>query len=100
VRFTASGTTVDVRVDPGPRDVIIAVRDRGPGVPASDLEKIFEPFYRVADSRSRTSGGTGLGLAIAARIVHLHRGSIHAANADDGGLCVEIRLPRDRARSA
>jgi len=75
----------------------IRVRDRGKGVPENAIEEIFRPFYRVEDARDRTTGGTGLGLSIAARAVRLHRGTVNASNASDGGLIVEIRLPIDRA---
>jgi two-component system sensor histidine kinase CpxA len=72
--------------------VSITIDDRGPGVPEPDLQRIFEPFYRVAESRDRDSGGTGLGLAITARIVSLYGGNVQARNTPDG-LRVEIALP-------
>jgi len=71
----------------------IRVRDFGDGVPEQELEKIFEPFYRVQESRDRGSGGHGLGLSIAANAVRRHGGTIEAHNAPDGGLVVEIDLP-------
>jgi signal transduction histidine kinase len=69
------------------------VRDHGGGVPEGSIKDIFRPFYRVEDDRDRKTGRTGLGLSIAARAVHLHHGTIEAANASDGGWIVEIRLP-------
>ena len=54
------------------------IRDRGPGVPESDLERIFEPFYRVAESRDRDSGGEGIGLAITSQVMKAHGGSARA----------------------
>ena len=57
------------------------------------FERIFEPFFRVAEARDRDSGGTGLGLAITSRIVTLYGGHVKARNASEGGLRVEIRLP-------
>jgi len=71
----------------------ISVRDFGPGVPEDDLEKIFEPFYRVQESRDRGSGGHGLGLSIATNAVRRHGGSINATNAEGGGLIVTLDLP-------
>jgi two-component system sensor histidine kinase CpxA len=73
----------------------LSVRDFGPGLPEGELEKIFEPFYRVQESRDRGSGGHGLGLSIAATAVRRHGGRISAQNADDGGLIVRISLPLD-----
>jgi two-component system sensor histidine kinase CpxA len=74
-------------------DYEISVRDHGPGIDESELEKIFEPFYRVEHSRDRRSGGYGLGLAIASRSVKAHGGTITAQNAEGGGLLVIITLP-------
>jgi two-component system sensor histidine kinase CpxA len=73
--------------------VCVLVRDHGPGVPAAALEKLFQPFYRVAEARDRQSGGVGLGLAITERAVRANRGTVTAHNAPDGGLQIEIRLP-------
>ena len=73
--------------------VYLSVRDFGSGVPEGELEKIFEPFYRVQESRDRISGGHGLGLSIAANAARRHRGNISAMNAEDGGLIVRIGLP-------
>ena len=74
-------------------NVLITVRDFGEGVPEGELEKIFEPFYRVQESRDRGSGGHGLGLSIAINAVHRHGGTIEARNAPDGGLVAQISLP-------
>jgi len=71
----------------------IEVRDYGEGVPEESLSRLFEPFYRVGESRDRQSGGFGLGLSIAARVVRSCGGSIHAENAEGGGLKVIMRLP-------
>lgn len=72
---------------------LIRVRDFGSGVPEPELKKIFEPFYRVQESRDRSSGGHGLGLSIAANAVRRHGGVIEARNAVEGGLVVEMTLP-------
>jgi two-component system sensor histidine kinase CpxA len=72
--------------------VRLTVRDYGPGVPESELTKIFEPFYRVATARDRQSGGTGLGLAIAERVVRIHEGTIYAENVEPRGLRVVILM--------
>ena len=65
-----------------------SIRDRGPGVPAADLERIFEPFYRVAESRDRDSGGEGIGLAITSQVMKAHGGSAQ------GGQCAGRRRVR------
>ncbi|MFH0994218.1 MAG: ATP-binding protein [Pseudomonadota bacterium] len=70
----------------------ITVRDHGPGVPDADIHNIFHPFFRVSNARERKTGGTGLGLAIAERAVHLHHGTLKAANAPDG-FVVTMHLP-------
>ena len=93
VRFTAPGTEVKVSLASGSEGLTVIVRDHGPGVPADQLEKVFEPFFRSSEARDRHSGGVGLGLAIAAGAVRAHGGEISARNADDDGLLVTIRLP-------
>ncbi|GAB3554492.1 HAMP domain-containing sensor histidine kinase [Noviherbaspirillum agri] len=72
---------------------VIRIRDHGSGIPEDELEKVFEPFYRLEDSRSRETGGTGLGLTIARNIAEQHDGSIHLHNHRDGGLEVTLTLP-------
>ena len=87
IRHAPAGTAVEITV----KGRAILVRDYGPGVPEQDLARIFDPFYRVENDRNRSSGGVGLGLAIARRAVELHKGTIHARNADPG-LLVNIEL--------
>jgi signal transduction histidine kinase len=72
--------------------VKVRVEDEGPGVPENALSRLFEPFFRVDESRG-TTNGFGLGLAIAARAVAAHGGSIEAHNLQPHGLQVEIQLP-------
>jgi two-component system sensor histidine kinase CpxA len=93
VRYSPSDAPVEVQIGKSGNGVEILVRDHGPGVPASDLERIFEPFYRVAESRDRDSGGEGIGLAITSQVMKAHGGSARAANADSGGLEVRLCLP-------
>jgi len=97
VRYTAESTHVDISVSRRRGDsgdaAVIRIRDHGPGVPEHALSQLFLPFYRVADARDRQTGGTGIGLAITERAVRLHKGTVTAANAPDGGLIVEIALP-------
>ena len=96
VSYTAPKTAVVVNVERGPQSegqVLVRVRDYGPGVPENMLSRVFEPFVRVEDDRARNRGGHGLGLAIAERAVRLHGGVILARNEPDGGLTVSIQLP-------
>jgi len=93
VRYSPPQSPVDVRVGHAPDGVEILIQDRGPGVPEGDLERIFEPFYRVAESRDRDTGGEGIGLAITAQVMKAHGGSAAAANGPAGGLEVRLSLP-------
>ena len=79
-----------VRDDAGLR---VVIEDDGPGIPEADLERVFEPFVRLEESRSRDTGGTGLGLAIARTIVRGHGGDIRLENREGGGLRATVALP-------
>jgi two-component system sensor histidine kinase CpxA len=97
IRYTESGTRVEVKVyrveEKGARWAIVEVHDQGPGIPESELESIFRPFYRVDAARSAHTGGFGVGLAIAERAVKLHDGHLRAFNHEGGGATVQIRFP-------
>jgi two-component system sensor histidine kinase CpxA len=96
-RYTREGTDVQVTLrcvgESLSPEAILQVTDSGPGVPEDALERLFEPFYRIDDSRVRQTGGVGLGLAITKRAVRLHGGTVRAVNRPEGGLMIEIRLP-------
>jgi signal transduction histidine kinase len=72
--------------------VCIAVRDRGPGIPADQLQAVLKPFYRLENSRSRETGGAGLGLAIAQQLAEALGGRLVLANREGGGLEVRLQL--------
>ena len=74
-------------------EIQVRVVDSGPGIAHNQIDRIFEPFYRVDEARHRDSGGHGLGLAIAASAVRRHGGRISAANHESGGLEVRVVLP-------
>ena len=93
VRYSPQGAPVEVAVERGSAGLTISVRDRGPGVPAGELERIFEPFYRVAESRDRDSGGEGIGLAITSQVMKAHGGTARADNRAGGGFEVQLNLP-------
>jgi signal transduction histidine kinase len=92
IRYTAEGTAVEVSLTTRLDSAVVTVRDHGPGVPDSELQHIFEPFYRVGEARERSSGGVGLGLSIADRTIKLHGGTIRAENVNDG-LLITISIP-------
>ena len=75
---------------------VIAIEDRGPGIPAADIERMLEPFTRGEASRNRATGGAGLGLTIARAIAEQHGGRLVLANREGGGLRAELRLPTNR----
>lgn len=91
LRHAHSRVVVQLREAPG--GVRIAVEDDGPGVPESQRERIFEPFSRLDETRSKSSGGYGLGLAIVRRIAERHGGRIACGAATLGGARFELELP-------
>ena len=90
------GLRAKILVEDGGTALIIRVRDDGPGIPPEELERVFEPFYRVESSRNRDTGGTGLGLSIARDVAQAHGGSLVARNLVSGGLEALLVLPRSR----
>lgn len=91
VRYTNDGTVIEVTLDSNDDNARLRVRDYGSGVPETELENLFRPFYRVGEARERKTGGSGLGLAIAEQAIYAHKGSIKARNVNNG-LEVEIEL--------
>ena len=71
----------------------LSIQDQGPGVPESDLKRLFEPFFRSDTSRNEKTGSNGVGLAITQRIIELHDGKVWAINPPQGGLKVMVQLP-------
>jgi len=92
IRYSTVGSRIDIRLGDEPEGIALQVRDYGPGVPAAKLDRIFDAFYRVEESRDSSEGGVGLGLSIVRRVVLLHRGTVEAENASPG-LLVRIFLP-------
>ncbi len=82
-----------VLTSPQDGQVTISVEDNGPGVPPDQLERVFDPFYRVEDSRDRGTGGTGLGLPIARNIFRAHGGDVTLGNRAEGGARALVVLP-------
>ncbi len=93
VEHTSEGDRVALRCRPQDAWVEIEISDSGPGIPADDLPRVFDRFYRSHGPRPEASGGSGLGLAIAKRLIALHGGTISVANAEGSGAVFTIRLP-------
>lgn len=88
------GGLARVSLTDGPRDAVVTIEDEGPGIPAGEQERVFDPFYRIEGSRSRETGGTGLGLTLARTVVRAHGGDIALHNRAGGGLRVIVSLPK------
>ncbi|MEX2132217.1 MAG: sensor histidine kinase, partial [Pseudohongiellaceae bacterium] len=74
--------------------VELVFADKGPGLPVNQLDKVFEPFYRLESSRNKTSGGHGLGLAICLQIAKAHGGNVTLENDLHKGLIARLTLPK------
>jgi two-component system sensor histidine kinase SenX3 len=92
-KYGHRGSTVEVLSTTDGRWVDIVVRDHGIGIPSSDLERVFERFYRVDRARSRETGGTGLGLAIVRHVAGNHQGEVSVTSEEGVGSTFTLRLP-------
>jgi two-component system OmpR family sensor kinase len=96
---TPAATPIDVRLAAEEEGVVLEVADAGPGVPAEDVDRIFERFYRTDQSRTRSQGGVGLGLAIVRSLVEAHGGAVAYSARPGGGSVFRVVLPLARADS-
>lgn len=87
------GGSARVRHELQQGEVVLTIDDDGPGIPKTDLEQVFDPFFRLEQSRSLETGGHGLGLSIARTIVRAHGGEISLRNREGGGLRARIAIP-------
>jgi two-component system phosphate regulon sensor histidine kinase PhoR len=93
VKYSPPGGTITVSATGDTDHLILGVSDNGPGIPARDLPRIFQRFYRADKARDREHGGTGLGLSIVKHIAQLHGGSVEAVSEVGRGTTVSVRLP-------
>ena len=87
------GSKVDVALAAETGRVVILIEDEGPGIPRSEREKVFEPFYRIGSARDPSTGGVGLGLSVTRSIIWEHGGEINLSSRKGGGLAVRVHLP-------
>lgn len=97
LRYGEKGVSVATRAEAG--EAVLEVADRGPGIPAAEVERLKQPFTRLEVARS-DKGGAGLGLAIVERVARAHRGSLDLLAREGGGLIARIRLPLERKGAA
>jgi two-component system phosphate regulon sensor histidine kinase PhoR len=98
LKYSGADSEVVIRAASSPEGVTIAVSDRGVGIEAEHLPRLFERFYRVDKARSRKVGGTGLGLAIVKHIVSAHRGRVTVESEPGQGSTFTIHLPKPHSR--
>ena len=100
VKYSEKGDKVTVRVAPGVETIDISVSDEGIGIPQSDIDRIFERFYRVDRARSRGTGGTGLGLSIVRHVMNNHGGSVNVTSQEGEGSTFVLTLLRPSGNTA
>lgn len=97
IHYTKEISSVDIHLScemrEGRRISVLRISDHGPGLPESELQNIFRPFYRVDAARQRDTGGFGIGLAIAERAIRLHHGHVYAVNRVGGGITMVVTIP-------
>ena len=93
VKFSYEGGVVHLSGSVEGDEAVIGIADHGIGIPARDLERIFERFYRVDHGRSRSTGGTGLGLAIVRHVAQNHRGRVEVESREGEGTSFTLHLP-------
>lgn len=96
IRYAGQAGPIEITAEKEGDQILLAVKDMGPGVPQNALGRLFEPFYRPEAARNRKSGGVGLGLAIVKTCVQACGGTVHAENLRPKGFSIIIRLPASR----
>ncbi|KOS68188.1 histidine kinase [Lysinibacillus contaminans] len=90
IKYNFDGGKVMIKVKSDKKQIMVEIKDTGIGIPAEEKTKVFEPFYRVDQSRSRELGGAGLGLSIVQSIITKHKGNIAVTDNQNGGTCFKI----------
>jgi signal transduction histidine kinase len=93
IKFTPEGGTIDVFLTQSEDKVSVRITDSGPGITQQDQLRIFERFYKVDQSRTRSMGGSGLGLSIVHKIVEMHDGTISVFSEPGEGATFTVQLP-------
>lgn len=93
IKYSPGNTEIQIEVNKKIKVGEVIIRDQGIGIPKECEDLIFEPFYRIDDSRSRKTGGAGLGLSLVKHIMEEHRGEIEVSKASGGGSEFKIKLP-------
>ncbi len=97
IRYSRTGSTVNVSISDSDSHVLLRVKDEGPGIPKQYRESIFQPFFRLDKSRSRAYGGAGLGLALVWEIAALHGGTVEVEASSEDGTTMLVSLPKRSA---
>jgi two-component system sensor histidine kinase KdpD len=95
LRYTPRESPIEIEAHQQGSSVQVNIADRGPGIPTSDLERVFDKFYRIMPKKGRGPhpGGSGLGLAVSKGLVEAHNGSIWAQQREGGGVVFTVELP-------
>lgn len=88
------GRPVRVELECGTDSITVSLLDRGPGIPADQLGSVFQPFYRIENSRGQTTGGSGLGLAIVKQLCDIYGWQVQLIPRPGGGLIARLTIPR------
>src|SRR5262249_60620382 len=96
IKYSPEGGTVEVDLERQDHTAVVTVRDRGIGIAAEHLPRIFDRFYRVDKARGRDQGGAGLGLSIARSIVIAHGGEISVRSSPGQGTAFSVKLPLEK----
>ena len=97
VAYSGAGSAVVVNTKSTPSTVELSVVDQGIGIPAQEIDRIFERFYRVDPARHRSTGGTGLGLSIVKHVAAVHGGEVKVWSVEGQGSTFTLSLPRSAA---